>query len=105
MRFVSAQFSAYLSDELWRTNAAHANAMAEALAARLKGIGGFSVLRPVDANMIFFSAPAEALRRLQSEFSFYLIDPERPEARLVTSFDTTEEDLRSFVLAAEQAIA
>ncbi len=33
MRFVAAQFGALLQDDLWRENAAHANAMARRLAA------------------------------------------------------------------------
>ena len=37
MRFLSAQFDAYLADDLWRRNARHANAMAARLAAAPTG--------------------------------------------------------------------
>ena len=35
----------------------------------------------------------EALHRLQEEYFFYMWDESRNEARLVTSWDTTDEDI------------
>ena len=52
MRFLSAQFSALLEGDLWRRNAAHANAMAAHLAARLRA-AGVEILHPVQANGVF----------------------------------------------------
>ena len=42
MRFVAAQFDALLTDDLWIRNAAHANAMAQRLAAATRDIPGVS---------------------------------------------------------------
>ena len=47
MRFVSAQFDALLSGDLWLRNARHANAMAQRLAAAVRDLPGVTVQRPV----------------------------------------------------------
>src|SRR3984893_4820083 len=49
MRFVAAQFSALLHDDLWRANATHANAMARRLAEGAAAIGGVDIVHPVQA--------------------------------------------------------
>ena len=46
MRFVAAQFDALLSDDLWRSNAAHANAMARRLAEGAAAVAGVEVVHP-----------------------------------------------------------
>ncbi|MFP5245064.1 MAG: threonine aldolase family protein, partial [Thermoanaerobaculia bacterium] len=60
MRFLSAQFDAYLTDDLWLRNARHANAMAQRLASGLR-----EVLRPVEANVVFTRFTVEERTRLQ----------------------------------------
>ncbi|MDD3507464.1 MAG: threonine aldolase, partial [Parabacteroides sp.] len=40
--------------------------------------------------------PTDALRKLQEEYYFYMWNEERNEARLVTSWDTTDEDISKF---------
>ena len=47
MRFLAAQFGALLDGELWRANAAHANAMARRLAESAAGVPGFRLAHPV----------------------------------------------------------
>src|SRR6202020_2275712 len=44
MRFLAAQFNALLADDLWRRNAAHANAIAARLAAGLADVPGVEVV-------------------------------------------------------------
>lgn len=99
MRFLSAQFDAYLTDELWLRNARHANAMAKRLESGLRGVAGVAVLEPVEANMVFAriaGAKAEALRK--AGFQFYEWTVFGPDAhRLVCGFSTTEEDVDGFV--------
>ena len=53
MRYVSAQFVALLTDDLWRRNAEHANAMARRLAAGVEGVPGVTVTDTVAANAVF----------------------------------------------------
>jgi len=96
MRFVAAQFDAYLTDELWRRNAGHANAMATRLRDALVGIDRVRITRPVQANVVFASLPAEAIEPLQREFPFYTWDERAAEVRWMCAWDTTESDVDAF---------
>lgn len=94
MRFISAQFVAMLEGDLWRENAAHANAMAALLADLVRDLPGFRVTQPVQANEVFAALPTEAIAPLQERFDFYTWDERADEVRWVTSWDTTEDDVR-----------
>ena len=98
MRYIAAQFSAFLKDELWRVNATHANRMAQKLYARVKDIPGVEVTRRVEANAVFARIPHRIIPVLQKEFFFYVWDEEQSEVRWMCSFDTTEEDIESFAV-------
>ncbi|MEM9369836.1 MAG: beta-eliminating lyase-related protein [Pseudomonadota bacterium] len=107
MRFVSAQVEAYLTDDLWLRLARHSNAMADRLAAGIAGIEGAEVMNPVEANMLFVSMRLDQHRRLRAAGAMYYsenfeLDENGPdggpwEARLVTSFQTTEADVDRFL--------
>lgn len=99
MRFISAQFEALLTDDLWQKNAAHANRMAQLLEHRLSGIAGVSITQPVQANAVFATLPAHAIPKIQSEFYFHVWNADRSEVRWMTAFDTSEEDVEAFVAA------
>lgn len=99
MRFISVQFEALLSENLWHKNAAHANRMAQLLERRLSGIAGVSITQPVQANAIFAILPGHAISKIQSEFHFYVWNADRCEVRWMTAFDTSEEDIEAFVAA------
>ncbi|MEQ8230707.1 MAG: beta-eliminating lyase-related protein [Gammaproteobacteria bacterium] len=103
MRFLAAQFSAYLEDELWRELATHANTMARRAAAGLDGVIRFAV--PVEVNMLFPRLPAAAITPLAERFEFHVWDAERGIARWLTSFDTTSEDVDALVAAVRAASA
>ncbi|MGW0803209.1 threonine aldolase family protein [Nonomuraea sp. NPDC002799] len=106
MRFVSAQFEALLSGDLWSRNARQANAMARRLAEAVRGIPGVEVPRPVEANAVFAVLPADVTERLQKRFRFYTWDEATGEVRWMCAFDTTEEDVDAFAAAiAEEAAA
>lgn len=95
MRYLSAQMVAFLTDELWAKNARVSNAMARCLSEELGAIEGVQVLRPVEANIVFLGLPAAVIPQLKKSYFFYA-NP-KGEARLVTSFDTTKEDIHLFV--------
>jgi threonine aldolase len=105
MRFLSAQFEALLSDELWLRNARQANAMALRLAEAIRGIPGLSVTRPVETNAVFAALPANAITALQREFAFYVWDEHTNEVRWMCSWDTTEDDVDSFAQAVSASLA
>lgn len=97
MRFISAQFETYLSDDLWKRNALHANNMAKLLYSGLSEIPEIKVTQDVQANSVFAIIPAGFIRRLQDEYFFYVWDETKSEVRWMTSFDTTEEDIYGFI--------
>jgi threonine aldolase len=97
MRFIGAQFSALLSNDLWKKNAQHANGMAAMLAAELRQIREVTITKPVDANGIFVLFPEKLIPALQDEHFFYVWNDRTFEARLMCSFDTTEDEIKSFV--------
>jgi threonine aldolase len=107
MRFVSAQFDALLSGDLWLRNAGHANAMARRLEAAVRDIPGVSVQRPVQANSVFAVLPPPVTERLQKQYPFYVWHEQTGEVRWMTSFDTTEQDIDAFAtaIAAEMGAA
>jgi threonine aldolase len=103
MRFISAQFSALLSNDLWLRNARHANEMAQLLAAEVAGIPAVRITRPTQANAVFAIVPPAMVTRLTQKFFFYTWDEETFEVRWMTSFDTTPEDVHAFVSCIKEA--
>lgn len=99
MRFVSVQFEALLTGDLWLRSARHANAMASRLADAVRGVDGVTVLRPVQANQVFAVLPREVTDRLQKRFRFYVWNGSTGEVRWMCSFDTTQEDVDAFAAA------
>jgi threonine aldolase len=96
MRFISAQFEALLTDDLWRQNALHANHMAQLLAHELAKIP-LAITQKVEANGVFALVPKRYIPLLQKRYFFYVWNEETSEVRLMTSFDTTKEDIADFV--------
>lgn len=96
MRFVSVQFEALLTGDLWLRSAQHANAMARLLENELSGIAGVKITQPVQANGVFAIFPREHIGALQGKYFFFVWDEGTSECRLMCSFDTTEEDIRGF---------
>jgi threonine aldolase len=104
MRFISAQFSAYLKNDLWKRNAAHANKMASLLEERIKKIPGVTITCPVQANGVFAIVPREIIPALQEKYFFYTWNEETSEVRWMTSFDTTEEDVVHFANSLKELV-
>ncbi len=96
MRYVSAQFIALLEGDLWRENAANANAMAARLADAVGGVPGVRITQPVEANEVFAVLPHDSIAALAAEFDFYTWDERADEVRWVTSWDTTSADVDRF---------
>jgi len=97
MRFISAQFEALLSNDLWRRNAAHANRMAQRLARELARLPRITITQPVEANGVFALVPKECVPLLQKQSFFYVWNEDTSEVRFMTSFDTTRKDIADFV--------
>lgn len=97
MRFISAQFEALLSNDLWRQNAEHANQMARLLGRELQAIPQVEVTQAIEANGVFARIPRRHIPTLQKQYFFYVWNEETSEVRLMTSFDTTADDIRDFI--------
>ena len=97
MRFVAAQFSALLEDQLWLRNARHANDMARRLADGVSDVPGVRLHYPVESNGVFAALDPELVEPLQREWNFYVWEAAGHVVRWMTAFDTTEEDIDAFV--------
>ncbi len=93
MRFVAAQFDALLSGDLWLRSARHANAMARRLADALASVEGVEIVQPVEVNAVFCRIPAGPRAELRRRWTFHDWDEATDVCRLMTAFDTTEEDV------------
>lgn len=106
MRFISAQFERYLTDNLWLKNAEHANKMAQLLAKRLGEVPQIKITQKVEANGVFAVVPSrEIIEELKKEYFFYDWDESRNEVRWMCSFDTQEEDIINFVQLLKQKVS
>ncbi len=101
MRFVSAQLEAYVGDELWLRNAAHANAMARRLADGLVAVEGTRLIHPVESNAVFAELPQGAVELLEQQgFGFSHRPDDRADTiRVLTAFDTRAEDVDALIAA------
>jgi len=104
MRFISAQFTALLTDDLWLRNAQTANSMASLLASEIRDITTITITQEVQTNAIFARMPREAVEQLRRDYFFYDWDEAASEVRWVCSFDTTAEDVTAFAAAIRKAV-
>jgi threonine aldolase len=97
MRFISAQFEALLTNELWKRNATHSNAMAKKLEKGLRSVSQIKITQSVDGNGVFALFPKGIIAELQQEIFFYVWNDRTNEVRLMCAFDTKEEEIDRFV--------
>jgi threonine aldolase len=101
MRFLAAQMHAYLEQDLWLHHARHANAMALRLATGLSALPGVELVVPAVTNVLFVKLPQTLADDLnQRGFDFYRDRWGPGVARLVTSFQTTAEQVDALLAAA-----
>ncbi len=98
MRFISSQFLAYFEDDLWKETASHSNRMAQYLKEEVSKIPQVEITYPVEANGVFAKIPKEIIEPLQEHFFFYIWNEKESEVRWMTTFDTTETEIREFAL-------
>ncbi|GGF78161.1 L-threonine aldolase [Azorhizobium oxalatiphilum] len=108
-RFLGAQMLAYLEDDLWLSNARHANAMAARLAAGLAGVPGVRLPLAVPANEAFVVLSGALHARLQAAGAHYhlwpgdgagRLGPDEVLARFVCAFLTTPDEVDGLIAAA-----
>lgn len=97
MRFISAQYIGYFRNDLWKRCATHSNAMAGILSENLQKIAGIKITQKVQSNGVFVIMPASVAERMTKHYFFYPWNEKISEYRLMTSWDTTEEDISEFI--------
>lgn len=101
MRFLSAQLNAFISDDLWKQNALHANNMAIRLVDGIKEIRAIQLAYPVESNGVFLKLPksiAEGL--IERGFKFYPWGGQNSNIyRFMFSFNTPENSVDNLVNA------
>jgi threonine aldolase len=105
MRYIAGQYIAYLTGGLWKECASHSNAMAQELEKRLRHIRGVNITQKVEANGIFVVIPHDVAEQLRKEYFFYPWDEKASEYRLMTSWDTTLDDINRFAELLEAILA
>jgi threonine aldolase len=104
MRFISTQFEALLSNDLWKENARHANKMAQLLYNEVKKIPQIKVTQKVQANAVFATLPKRIITKLWKKYAFHIIDEKTLEVRWMCSFNTTRKDVLTFVKTIRQTL-
>jgi len=89
-RFMAASLLGLLESGAWEGHAAHANLMAQRLAAAIAARTPFPLAHPVDANLVFIRMPAEAHARLL-EMGWACYDFWDGSIRFACSWATTAE--------------
>ena len=97
MRFLSAPWIGILESGAFLRNAAHANRCADLLEHRLRSIPGVKIMFPREANSVFVQLPPQVAQRMRNRGWVFYTFIGAGGARLMCSWDTTDEDVESFV--------
>ncbi len=97
MRFISAQFIPYLEEGIWKKNAINSNNMARFIKEELEKFSQVEIINEPLGNILFVKIPRSWNEPLQRKYPLYVTDERENIIRIVTSFDTTEEDIRNFI--------
>jgi threonine aldolase len=104
MRFISAQYIAFFRNDLWKTCAGHSNRMARILADHLQQFDELKITQKIQSNGIFVIMPEQIAKRMQKHYFFYPWNENISEYRLMTSWDTDEEDIEGFIKLLRQEL-
>ena len=96
-RFAAAQMISLFEGGLWRETAHQANAMAMRLRQGLEGIADTQFAQPTECNAVIVQLSPEALARVSERFAVNPRSAVPGFTRLMTSWDTTEEDVDALV--------
>ena len=103
MRYISTQFEALLTNDLWLKNAKHANDMTRFMYNKLKDIPQVKITQNVQVNSIFACIPKNIISKLQKKYAFHVFNEKISEVRWMCSFNTSKKDVIDFVKAIKEA--
>lgn len=96
-RFIAAQFTAMLTDNIWHRLAAHTNSLAKEFERRIAEVPSIKVVHPVETNAVFLKMSPALHEKMQHHAHFYYWNALKEEVRLIFSFDNTAEDIDRFI--------
>ena len=96
MRFISAQFQALLSNDLWHKNAKQANNMAKLLFNEVKDLPNVKITQKVQVNAVFAQLLRDQIKKIQKKYFFHVFDEHNSIVRWMCSFNTTKQDVKDF---------
>jgi threonine aldolase len=105
MRFLAAPWVGMLEDGAWLRHARHANDMADLLHGLVAAVPGVEVRHPRQANSVFLAIPPAARDTLHGRGWHFYDFIGWGGARIMCSWDTTEDDVRSFARDLAEASA
>ena len=94
MRFISSQLEAYISNDVWTSNAKHANAIAKILSEGLSSFSFIELAYPTQSNEVFVHLPRNLIEYLNT--AGYTINEEELDgkaARFVTAWNSELKDV------------
>ena len=97
MRFLAAPWTGVLKDGAWLKHAAHANAMAQRLAAAASKLSGARLLAPVEANGVFIDLPQRAIEAVRAKGWRFYNFVGATGVRFMCSWDTTPASVDALV--------
>lgn len=104
MRFISAQFDALLSNNLWLINAKLANSMAQFLYNEIKDVQQIKITQKVQANTVFASLSKKHIEKLLEKYFFHIFNEQKMEVRWMCSFNTKREDVIDFANSIKEIV-
>lgn len=106
-RFIAAQFVRFLENDLWRDLANHSLKMAHELRVGLEQAAAegapIEFTQSTQSNAVFAIFGSGLEKALKDEAFFYIWDEHTREARLMTSWNTTEHQIRRVINRAQSA--
>ena len=105
MRFLAAPWVGLLREDVWLNNARRANDKARTLARALVAIPGVELSNPVEANFVFVRFPDAVAEQLRLFGWRFYSSIGASGARLVCSWNTTDEDVTRLVADVRRCMA
>ena len=100
MRFIAAQFEAFLDDDLWLKNARHANTLAKHLSEKL-GAMGVKITHPTEGNQVFVELSDALAKGLYADGWFFYPWWPPGNYRFVMSWATSRDQIDAFLDSAK----
>ncbi len=96
-RFIAAQFLHYLEDNLFTEISGHVTTLAARLYQGLSLLKNIKITQLQQSNAVFAVIPQPWIKTLREKYFFYVWDETTFECRLMVSWDSTAEEIDTFI--------